>query len=356
MAPGSVAFDRPLIDGGTPRADAGAIMLPLFAADPTRFDPLLLLLAALALDAVIGDPAAIFRRMPHPVALLGTLIDRLEQRLNRQDLSDRDRRIYGIATVVVVVCIAAGVGALVDRLAARWALGAVGEVAVLTVLLAQRSLYDHVAAVATALDREGLAGGREAIRHIVGRDTASLDEDGVGRAAIESLAENFSDGVVAPVLWFLVLGLPGICAYKAVNTLDSMIGHRSPRYRAFGWAAARLDDVANLAPARLAGLLIAVAAALMPRASGRDALVIMLRDARKHRSPNAGWPEGAMAGALDLSLAGPRRYGGELVEDNWVGEGSEDAGAGDIRRALGLFTVACLVEAALIAVPALLRA
>jgi adenosylcobinamide-phosphate synthase len=350
-----VAFDRPLIDATIPRADAGTIMLPLFAADPARFDPLLLLLAALALDAAIGDPAAIFRRLPHPVALLGALIDRLEQRLNRQDLADRDRRIGGIATVVVVVGIAAGVGVLVDRLAARWALGAVGEVAVLTVLLAQRSLYDHVAAVATALDREGLAGGREAIHHIVGRDPQSLDEHGVGRAAIESLAENFSDGVVAPVLWFLVLGLPGICAYKAVNTLDSMIGHRSPRYRAFGWAAARLDDAANLVPARLAGLLIAIAAALTPRASGRDALVIMLRHAGKHRSPNAGWPEGAMAGALDLSLAGPRRYGGELVEDAWIGEGSKDVGVDDVRRALGLFVVACLVEAALIGLVALLR-
>ena len=331
-------------------------MLPLLAADPARLDPLLLLLAALALDAAIGDPAVIFRRLPHPVVLVGMLIGRLEQRLNRQDHSDRDRRLAGIASVVVVVVIAAGAGAVVDAAAARWALGSIAEVAVLTVLLAQRSLYDHVAAVANALDREGLAGGREAIRHIVGRDPQSLDEDGVGRAAIESLAENFSDGVVAPVFWFLVLGLPGICAYKAVNTLDSMIGHRSERYRAFGWAGARLDDVANLVPARFAGLLIAVAAALTPRASGKDALVIMARDARKHRSPNAGWPEGAMAGALDLSLAGPRQYEGERVEDAWIGEGSEDAGAGDIRRALGLFVVACLVEAALIGVVALIRA
>ncbi len=330
-------------------------MLPLFVADPARFDPLLLLLAALVLDAAIGDPAAIFRRLPHPVAMVGMLTSRLEQHLNRQDHSDRDRRLGGIATVAVVVIISAGAGALVDAVAARWALGSILEVALLTALLAQRSLYDHVAAVADALDREGLAGGREAIRHIVGRDPQSLDEDGVGRAAIESLAENFSDGVVAPVLWFLVLGLPGICAYRAVNTLDSMIGHRSERYRAFGWAAARLDDFANLVPARLAGLLIAIAAALTPRASGKDALVIMVRDAGKHRSPNAGWPEGAMAGALDLSLAGPRQYGDERVEDAWIGEGSEDAGAGEIRRALGVFVVACVVEAALIGLLALAR-
>jgi adenosylcobinamide-phosphate synthase len=328
-------------------------MSPLFAPDPARFDSLISLLTALALDAVIGDPAAIFRRVPHPVALLGFLTARLERRLNRQDNSDGHRRLGGIATVVLVVVVAAGAGALLDALFAGSAWGAVGETLVLTVLLAQRSLYDHVAAVASALDDEGLEGARAAISHIVGRDPSSLDEEGVGRAAIESLAENFSDGVVAPVFWFLMLGLPGICAYKAVNTLDSMIGHRSERYRAFGWAAARLDDVANLVPARLAGVLIAIAGAVMPRASGWDALRIMLRHARKHRSVNAGWPEAAMAGALDLSLAGPRQYGGELVEDAWIGEGTEEAGSAEIRHALGLFIIACLVEAALIALAAL---
>ncbi len=330
-------------------------MFPLFAADPARLDPLLLLLAALALDAAIGDPAALFRRLPHPVALAGKLIGGLERRLNRPEFSESARGSRGIAAVLAVVGLAAGVGALIDGLVAQSPWGAIVEIAVLAVLLAQRGLYDHVAAVASALDREGLAGGRDAIRHIVGRDPDSLDEHDVARAAIESLAENFSDGVVAPVVWFLVLGLPGICAYKAINTLDSMIGHRSERYRAFGWAAARLDDLVNLVPARLAGLLVAIAGAVMPRASGRDALRIMLRDARKHRSPNAGWPEAAMAGALDLSLAGPRRYGAELVEDPWLGEGSEDAGSADIRRALGLFIVACVVEAALIAALVLLR-
>jgi adenosylcobinamide-phosphate synthase len=344
----------PAIDAVGARADAGAAMSPLFTPDPARFDALLLLLAALALDAVIGDPAAIFRRVPHPVALVGFLTARLEQRLNRQDYADRDRRLGGIATVVLVVVVAAGAGALLDILFAGSVWGGVGETLVLTVLLAQRSLYDHVAAVASALEGEGLEGARAAISHVVGRDPASLDEDGVGRAAIESLAENFSDGVVAPVFWFLMLGLPGICAYKAVNTLDSMIGHRSERYRAFGWAAARLDDAANLVPARLAAVLIAVAAVLMPRASGWDALRIMLRHARKHRSVNAGWPEAAMAGALDLSLAGPRQYGGELVEDAWIGEGTEEAGSAEIRHALGLFILACAVEAVLIALAALL--
>ena len=177
-------------------------------------------------------------------------------------------------------------------------------------LVAQRSLYDHVAAVALALDRGGLAAGREAVRHIVGRDPSRLDAHGVARAAIESLAENFSDGVVAPVFWYLLLGLPGLFAYKMANTLDSMIGHKTPHYLAFGWAAARFDDLANLAPARISGVLIAAAAVFAEKGRPGRALAIMLRDGAKHRSPNAGWPEGAMAGALDLALAGPRHYAG----------------------------------------------
>ena len=188
-----------------------------------------------------------------------------------------------------------------------------------------------------ALAQGGVPAGREAVRHIVGRDPASLDRHGVARAAIESLAENFGDGVVAPVFWYLVLGLPGLFAYKAANTLDSMIGHRTPHYRAFGWAAARFDDLLNLAPARLGGLLLAAAALFARDARPDRALWVMLRDARKHRSPNAGWPEGAMAGALGLALAGPRRYAEGMVSDPWVGDGTARAGVGDIARALRLF-------------------
>lgn len=330
-------------------------MIPLLSADLARVDPLLLLLAALALDAAVGDPPALFQRVPHPVALLGKLIAALERGLNRAELSDGARRAGGIAAVLVVVASAAVVGVVLDRVAAAWPWGWAIEIAAIAVLVAQRSLYDHVAAVARALETEGLAAARAAVRHIVGRDSESLDEPGVARAAIESLAENFSDGVVAPVLWFLALGLPGLCAYKAINTLDSMIGHRSPRYRAFGWAAARLDDLANLIPARLAGVLIAIAAAVLPGAGAAGAARTMLRYARVHRSPNAGWPEAAMAGALDIGLAGPRRYGTETVDDPWVGGGSPAATAADIRCALRLFIVACLVEAAVVAVLAALR-
>ena len=215
-------------------------------------------------------------------------------------------------------------------------------------LVAQRSLYEHVAAVAAALGTGGLDGGREAVRHIVGRDPMSLDAHGVARAAIESLAENFSDGVVAPVFWYLLLGLPGLFAYKMANTLDSMIGHRTPRYRAFGWAAARLDDVLNTVPAPLSGVLLAIAAVFAKKCRPGHALAIMLRDGRKHHSPNAGWPESAMAGALGLALAGPRRYPEGLVADPWLGDGSARAGVSDIVRGLQLYRLACLIEGGLL--------
>jgi len=216
-------------------------------------------------------------------------------------------------------------------------------------LIAQRSLYEHVAAVAAALDTGDLPAARRAVALIVGRDTAELSEAAVARAAIESLAENFSDGVVAPVFWLLAGGLPGAALYKTVNTADSMIGHRSDRYRAFGWAAARLDDLLNLPASRLAALWLCTAAALLPETSARAAMRAVSRDARRHSSPNAGWPEAAIAGALDLKLSGPRLYGGVLVGDAHMGDGRADADAGDVARALRLYRVACLVQAGAVA-------
>jgi adenosylcobinamide-phosphate synthase len=217
-------------------------------------------------------------------------------------------------------------------------------------LLAQRSLHRHVADVAGALDNEGIAGGRRAVARIVGRDTAALDEAGVARAAIESLAENFSDGVVAPVFWLVIAGLPGAALYKAINTADSMIGHRTPRHAAFGWAAARLDDLVNLPASRLAALLIVAAAILSGKNSAQHAWHAVLRDAPKHRSPNAGYPEAAMAGALGLSLAGPRTYGGVRVDDAFMGDGRREASSEDIRRALKLYRAADAVLLALVAI------
>jgi adenosylcobinamide-phosphate synthase len=220
--------------------------------------------------------------------------------------------------------------------------------------LAQRSLWVHVVGVAEALERGNLCEARAAVARIVGRDTGDLDESGASRAAVESLAENFSDGVVAPAFWCALFGLPGIATYKAINTADSMIGHRDKRYAAFGWAAAKVDDLVNLPASRAAALLIALASLFHRDTSLRGALATTLRDARKHRSPNAGWPEAAMAGALGIRLAGPRRYGGRGVEDHWMGNGRKEATASDVRRALALYRTACGIQIAAYALLAIL--
>ena len=228
--------------------------------------------------------------------------------------------------------------------------GGVGILAVLaSTLPAQRSLWSHVRAVADALERGGLTAGRRAVSHIVGRDPETLDEAGVVRAAIESLAENFSDAVVAPAFWGAALGLPGMVAYKAVNTADSMVGHRTPRHAAFGWASARLDDLVNLPASRLAALWLVLAALIQPGADPAGAVRTARRDARRHRSPNAGWPEAAMAGALGLRLNGPRTYGHVRVDDAWMGDGRAAATPADLRRALALYRRACAIELAFVA-------
>jgi adenosylcobinamide-phosphate synthase len=300
-----------------------------------------ILALAYILDALIGDPRWLYRHVPHPVAILGEVIGRLDSALNSPKSADLSRRIAGALMVSALVGSCAAIGWLLGWglrwVSFEWAW--IGEAIVVAVLIANRDLYAHVRRVAAGLD-ESLDAGRSAVGHIVGRDPQSLDDAGVARAAIESAAENFSDGVVAPVFFYVIFGLPGILVYKAINTLDSMVGYRNERYEAFGWAAARLDDLANLLPARLAGIAFVLSAFILPNASGRAALVVMRRDAPKHRSPNAGWPEAAMAGAFGLALAGPRVYGERHVDDSWMGDGRRDAGAQDIRCALQLYAVA----------------
>jgi adenosylcobinamide-phosphate synthase len=310
---------------------------------PGLHDPLLLLYLGLMLDALFGEMGLLFRALPHPVVVAGRVIAGFERRLNRSNRSERVRRVRGILTVIVLAGGAAAFGWALQFLCRTGVLGAAVEAFAVAVLIAQRSLFVHVAEVGRALIQGGLFSARLAVGHIVGRDPMKLDEAGVARAAIESLAENFSDGVVAPAFWYLAAGLPGLFAYKTVNTLDSMIGHKSPRYRAFGWAAARLDDLLNLVPAPISGLLIAAAAIFGRDTSAGAAARIMFRDGRKHRSPNAGWPEAAMAGALGLALAGPRHYHEGMVEDPFLGDGTPIATPGDISRALGLYFRACLL-------------
>jgi adenosylcobinamide-phosphate synthase len=285
---------------------------------------------------------------------MGRMIAALDRALNHETMSDAKRRAAGAAALLAIIGVPAIIGYVVERGALLLPLGIVVAAIIASTLIAQRSLREHVARVAAALEHGGVAAGRAAVAHIVGRDPHALDEAGVARAAIESLAENFSDGVVAPAFWLAAAGLAGGAAYKAINTADSMIGHRTPRHDAFGWAAARLDDLVNLPASRLSALLIVAAAAVSPSASAAHAWRAVLRDAPRHRSPNAGYPEAAMAGALGLALAGPRNYGGVRVDDAIMGDGRRDATAADIQAALELYRRADAMLIALFAIAALL--
>ncbi len=303
------------------------------------------LLLALLIDGLTGDPDWLYRRVPHPVALIGSGIAWADRRFNRGD-TRTGQIARGAAVTVVAVAAAAAAGCGLALGLAAVPGGWLAEAILASTLLAFRGLYEHVAAVAAGLAQglpQGLPQGRAAVARIVGRDPDSLDEAGVARAAIESLAENFSDGVVAPALWYLLLGLPGLLAYKTVNTLDSMIGHRTLRHEAFGKAAARLDDAANWPAARLAGLTLCAAALVVPGANARRAWRSLRRDAGRHRSPNAGWPEAALAGALDFALSGPRRYGDRITDEPWIGPGRAGLGPGDIAVALRLYVAAGMV-------------
>jgi adenosylcobinamide-phosphate synthase len=301
------------------------------------------------IELCAGYPQAVLRAIGHPVTWIGALIAALDRLLNRGGA----RRGRGIIAVLLLLGIVGSIALVVERELFRVPFGLFITAVVASALIAQRSLHQYVANVATALETGNVAAGRAAVSHIVGRDTQSLDEAGIARAAIESLAENFSDGVVAPVLWMAIVGLPGAALYKAINTADSMIGHRTERYEAFGWAAARLDDLVNLPASRLSALLLIAAAALRSDASAVEAWRTVWFDASRHRSPNAGYPEAAMAGALRLSLAGPRVYGCVRIGDATMGGGRWDANAADIRRALALYRRA---DAILIATVAVLAA
>ena len=297
-----------------------------------------LLLLALCLDALLGEPAWLWSRLPHPAVVMGRGVGWLDTRLN----SGHRRRAKGVLALAALLI----GGWALARAVAALPLGPLWEALLAAILLAQRSLVQHVTAVADALDR-GVAQGRDAVGLIVGRDTAEMDSPAVARAAIESAAENFSDAVVAPAFWFLVLGLPGLVLYKAINTADSMIGYRTPRHEAFGWAAARLDDAVNWIPARLSALVLALA-------HGVTDLRAIRADARLHRSPNAGWPEAAIARALGVALAGPRSYDGRTRPYPWVNmAGQRRIGPPEIRDAVAALWRAWAAIVVLVALAAI---
>ncbi|TPQ26793.1 cobalamin biosynthesis protein CobD [Bradyrhizobium guangdongense] len=303
---------------------------------------------AMMVDALLGWPAVLFARISHPVTWIGGLIGYLDRNWNRSTDTSLIRRLAGLAAALLVIAICAGIGWILQGvLPSGWSnILFVGLLA--WPMVALRSLYDHVNMVATPLQSGDIDAARIAVAQIVGRDPATLDEAGIARAATESLAENASDGIVAPVFWGALLGLPGIFGYKAINTLDSMIGHRSERHLYFGWAAARIDDVANFIPARLTGFLFGLVSQHI-----KEALTCMVRDANRHRSVNAGWPEAAMAGALGVRLSGPRSYHGRVTAEPWLNETARDPRAADLRQGLRLYIRAMLVLGGLLVALAL---
>ena len=305
--------------------------------------------AALALlaERLFGYPKPLYSQIGHPVEWIGNLLSKLETAFYDTNAEPIEARLRGVAALIALLLIVATPAILVSAFLSTFRFGWIIEALLATTLIAQHSLNEHVSAVREGLDIS-LAEGRKAVSQIVGRDPAQLDESGIVKAALESLAENTSDGIVAPVLWYALLGLPGIVMYKAINTADSMIGHKSERYVYFGWAAARLDDLVNLPASRLSGLLFAGAAAWTDRERGKIAWHAMWRDAPKHNSPNAGWPESALAASLGVKFGGPRRYEGHLVNLPWMGEGRETLNRDDMRKGLRFYGTAmtfllCLV-------------
>lgn len=284
---------------------------------------------ALLIERFAGYPDALFQRVSHPVVWIGKLICWLDKHLNEKDVSPQEGRLRGVVALLVLLVAVFIPSYCAAQWLSHWRFGWLAEALVATTLIAQKSLKDHVLAVHDGL-RCSLADGRQKVSLIVGRDPGQLDEAGVAKAALESLAENASDGIVAPVLWYALLGLPGIAMYKAINTADSMIGHKNDKYQWFGWASARLDDVVNLPASRLTGYLFAAAE---PARFGAI-VAVMKRDAPKHGSPNAGWPEAAMAAALGVRFGGPRSYHGEMVDLPYMGEGRDAITGDDILRGL----------------------
>jgi adenosylcobinamide-phosphate synthase len=299
-----------------------------------------MMLIAVALDLAFGWPPRIYAAIGHPVTWIGALINMLDRKLNREGDSFSRRKLAGVVVAVICIGLVAGLATILQGLAKGW-VGILVSGVIAWPFVAMRSMYEHVAAVADPLMQSDLPAARKAVSMIVGRDTRDLDEAAVARAALESLAENTSDGIVAPLFWGLIFGLPGIATYKVINTLDSMIAHRSSRFEAFGWASARIDDLVNLPASRLTGLMLAAV-------SGRPrrAIKTMWRDAPRHRSPNAGWPEAAIAAGLQVRLSGPRVYADGIADEQWVNDGAADPCAADLQRGLALYVRAMILGVA----------
>lgn len=314
---------------------------------------LVTLFCAIVLDMLVGDPDWIWRKYTHPIVWFGRATGYADKKFNSSRLSNSQRKFRGIIVLTMLVSGAVILGLLSVAILSRFGVfGHVLEIIIVAIFIAQKSMSDHVERIIRPLKQRDIDGARTAVSMIVGRDTKQLDEPSISRATIESMSENFSDGVVAPVFWFAVLGLPGLLAYKMINTTDSMLGHMTEKYQDFGWASARLDDVVNWVPARLSALFIVIASVFGRGTSAAlRAIKVVLQDAKLHRSPNAGWPESAMAGVLDVALAGPRTYAEYKVDDAYMNEaGRQKLKFSDVELAKIVFWTACLIEALVVLV------
>ena len=293
---------------------------------------LVCIIIALTIDRIIGWPDWLFRRVSHPVVLIGSLISFCEKTFNNANTTASIRRFWGIITVLIVTGVCLLVALFISSLIPDNRLGIILTSLLIWPWIAAKSLNEHVEKVALALSKADSESARTAVSMIVGRNAKTLNDSGIARASLESLSENTSDGVIAPLFWAAILGIPGLFVYKAINTMDSMIGYRTQAYEAFGWAAAKLDDIVNFLPARLTGTIYVLTATNPIYSFG-----IMWRDAKKHRSPNAGWPEAGFAAALNVRLSGPRNYEGALSDDEWLHEEGEDPSSKDIFLGLKLY-------------------
>ena len=313
-----------------------------------------ILISALIVDWVIGDPDCIWKRISHPVVLFGKLIETADRRLNCTSYSKGRRRLFGILLIFLLVAIAVLIGLIVTAVFSGSVYGHLAIIIIASIFISQKSMYKHVHTVLSALQSKNISEGRIAVSKIVGRDTSQLEETELVRASIESLSENFSDGVVAPAFWFLIFGLPGLIAYKIINTADSMIGHKNEKYCDFGWASARLDDLVNFVPSRISGLLVSICAPVVG-GSFRKSIQTQISDAKLHNSPNAGWPESAMAGVLDVALAGPRVYHTHKVEGQWINvNGRKELNVRDLSNSIRIFVAATIAQILFLSVAFLL--
>jgi adenosylcobinamide-phosphate synthase len=308
---------------------------------------LLILVLAIVLDMSVGDPDWIWRKLPHPVVFFGKIISTLDRHLNRIRDNRRMRKRFGILALIIMLALVLIIGVVLSSVFRQFGvIGFVIEVIIVAMLIAQKSMSDHIKNIIAPLSSGDIKGARYAVSMIVGRQTSEMNASDVTRSSIESLAENFSDGVVAPIFWYALLGLPGILMYKMLNTADSMIGHKTVEYEDFGWASAKLDDLANWLPARLSSLLIAVSALILigPK-SFKNVIWTVLNNSSLHRSPNAGWPETAMAGALGIVLSGPRIYGQQTSPELYLNPtGRLDLTHLDLEKAINVFWLSCIVE------------